>query len=238
MNFQKKMCQIDPRFSTKKICSLLMLLSLFLMLFAPLRASAGPPPIDELVAKIQETYEKTEDMKALFIQDVTIKALKKTEREEGTFYFKKPRMMRWDYELPKPKKLIINEKKMWLYVPEDRVAYVQDTKDTLDSRTIIKFLSGMGKIGEDFHLRYSDPPVNDSGDYLLILTPKSKELGVDKLYLTVDASDVRMKECMFTDFYGNITRLTFKNIKINNGLPSKLFTFAPPAGVETARMPR
>lgn len=238
MNFVKKMCQINLVFSIERFLFILRPLSFFVALLLPVPALADLPPIDELTARIQETYEKTEDMKALFIQDVTIKSLRKTEREEGTFYFKKPRMIRWDYVLPKPKKLIVNENEMWLYVPEDRVAYVQDTKDALDSKTIIRFFSGVGKIGEDFHLQYSDPPVTRSGDYLLILTPNSRQAGVEKLYLTVDRSDLRIKECKFTDLYGNITRLIFKNMRLNSGLPSKLFVFVPPAGVETAKMPR
>lgn len=146
-------------------------------------------------------------------------------------------MMRWDYELPKAKKLIVNEKKMWLYIPEDRIAYVQDTEDALNSRTIIRIFSGVGKIREDFDVKYSDPPSNGSGDYLLILTPKSREVGADKIYLTIDHSDSRIKECRFTDLYGNTTRITFKNTKINSGLPAKLFIFIPPSGVEITKMP-
>ena len=43
----------------------------------------GALSLERLAAKTQEIYEKTTDFKARFIQEVTIKSMKKTEREEG-----------------------------------------------------------------------------------------------------------------------------------------------------------
>jgi len=97
--------------------------------------------------------------------------------------------MRWDYTTPKSKRLTVNEKEIWLYVPEDSAAYVQNTKQALKSRVIIKFLAGMGKITDDFQIRYSRPRATSvSGDYLLTLVPKVKDWGIDGLFVTVDSS--------------------------------------------------
>ena len=201
-------------------------------------ALAAPMSLSELIAKIQEKYEKTEDLKAKFIQEVTIKAMKKTEREEGVLYIKNPKRMLWDYVKPKVKKLIINPQKAWLYIPEDQVVYVQDAEEVFKSKLTVKLLSGIGKLDNDFKVSFSkDGPVDGKGNYLLALIPKGSDWGVDRLFLTIDKDTFQIIQCSFSDVYGNLTRIRFTDIKINNQLPDHLFFFKPPRGVEVFKSP-
>jgi outer membrane lipoprotein carrier protein len=194
--------------------------------------------LEQLTAKIQEVYEKTTDLKSRFIQEVTIKSMKKTEREEGTVWIKNPKMMLWDYTKPKEKKLVINARTAWLYVAEDRMVYVQNADDVYRSRMAVKFLSGIGKLSDDFQLRFAkDNPLDEEGNYLLTLTAKEKGTGIDRLHLTVDGKTFQILQCRFNDDYGNTTRLRFSDIRTNTGVSDKFFTFKPPAGVEVVNMP-
>jgi outer membrane lipoprotein carrier protein len=209
-----------------------------LLFFSSFPALGNTLSLKDLIAKAQERYEKTEDLKARFIQEVTIKSMNKTDREEGVVYVKNPRRMLWSYSKPKAKKLIINPKKAWLYIPDDRVAYIQDTDNIYKSRLAVKFLSGIGKLGEDFLVSFSRPdPVDGSGNYLLTLSPKVADTGIDKLHLTIDKDSFQIIQCSFTDLYGNITRIRLINIRINNNLSDNLFNFKPPSGVEIYNMP-
>jgi outer membrane lipoprotein carrier protein len=209
-----------------------------LLFFASGISLGGPLPLDEIIAKAQERYEKTEDLKAQFIQEVEIRSVNKTEREEGIVYVKNPRRMLWVYSKPKAKKLIINPKKAWLYIPEDNAAYLQDTEKIYKSRLAVKFLSGIGKLSEDFHVGFSKPDNLDrNGNYLLTLVPKVSDTGVDKLHITIDKENFQVVQCSFADLYGNITRIKLSDIRINNSLDDKLFSFKPPSGVEVFNMP-
>jgi outer membrane lipoprotein carrier protein len=211
-----------------------------IFLIVPWATGAGAaeaPPIDQLTAKMQETYDKTQDLTARFVQELTIASMKTTEREEGTVYFKKPGRMYWEYRKPKSdiifKKLVVNPEKAWLYVPEDHVVYVQDAKAMYRSRLVIRLLSGMGSLGEDFRIEYATPEATDrEGNYQLVLTPKQNDMGVDRLHLTVDQNTLQIVQCRFPDAYGNLTRLSFRNVKINNRLSESLFHFKPPPGVD------
>jgi outer membrane lipoprotein carrier protein len=199
---------------------------------------AEPLSMEQLTAKTQEIYEKTLDMKAGFIQEVTIKSMKKTEREEGTVYFKNPRMMLWDYAKPRSKKLVINAQKAWLYVPEDRMVYVQNADDVYRSRMAVRFLSGIGKLSEDFLIRFAkDNPVDGEGNYNLALTAKELGSGIDRLYLTLDGKTYQIIQCRFNDSLGNTTRLRFSDIRLNTGISDKFFTFKAPEGIEVVTMP-
>lgn len=202
-----------------------------LFLFPPEEAPAIS--LEEVVTKVQGQYEKTIDIKADFIQEVTIKSMKKTDREEGVFYFKNPGRMVWDYLKPKSKKLIINPQTAWLYVPEDSIAYRQDGDAVFKNKAGLRFLSGMGKLNKDFYIAFSGPDTVDSeGNFLLKLTPKEGGFGIKEFFLTIDKDQFYVTRLSFTDSFGNATRLLFRNIKTNNKLTEKMFSFTPPAGVE------
>jgi outer membrane lipoprotein carrier protein len=211
-----------------------------LLFFCPGPAAhAEALSLEQLSAKTQEIYDRTTDLRARFIQEVTIRSMKKTEREEGMVYFKNPRMMLWDYLKPKAKKLVINAQKAWLYVPEDRMVYVQNAEDVYRSRMAVRFLSGIGKLSEDFQIRFAkDNPQDDEGNYLLTLTAKEPGAGIDRLHLTIDGRTFQIIQCRFNDAFGNTTRLRFNDIRLNTGIPDKFFTFKTPDGVEVVNMPQ
>jgi outer membrane lipoprotein carrier protein len=215
------------------------ILSFVFLLFPSPTVRAEALSLEQMIAKTQEIYEKTTDLKAGFIQEVTIKSMKKTEREEGIVYFKNPRMMLWDYTKPMSKKLVINAQKAWLYVPEDRMVYVQNAEDVYRSRMAVKFLSGIGKLSEDFQIRFSkDNPLDGEGNYHLVLTAKELGSGVDRLHITIDGKIFQILQCRFNDSFGNTTRLRFSDFSINTGIPDKFFTFKTPEGVDVVSMPQ
>lgn len=205
----------------------------WLILFPVSTSLANPVILSELVAKIQESYEKAENFEARFVQEVTIKSMTKTETEEGVVYFKKPKRMRWVYSKPDLKELVVNPKKAWLYIPEDNLVYIQDAKDLFDSKLAIKFISGIGKLEDDFKIDFLRPDfIDENGNYVLKLTPRNFQIGIEKILLVVKKEDFQVTEFTLTDFYGNITRITFRDIKIDNKLPDAFFEFTLPPGVD------
>jgi len=195
-------------------------------------------PIDDTVQKLQLVYEKTGDFRAAFTQETFNKSLKRTMTEEGSVFFKKPRNMRWDYSKPEVKKMIINPQKAWLYLPREKTAYFQKADNLVQSATLLRFLSGLGKLTDDFQINYAQPEALDKhGNYLLKLTPKEKNSYLQTLGITLDKDTYFIIQVSFEDLMGNITTLKFSNIVMNNGLSDKLFKFQPPAGTNIFDMP-
>jgi outer membrane lipoprotein carrier protein len=195
-------------------------------------------PIDDVVSSLQQTYEKTVDFKADFIQETTIKSIKRTDVEEGHIFFKNPRNMLWNYTKPKAKKLVINSQKVWLYLPQEKVAYTQDSDYIFQSKVLIKFLSGLGKLKDDFTIEYAKPNALDkNGDYILVLTPLEKSAAYNTLQIHVEKNNFHILQVNFDDVLGNSTILRFFNISMNTGLTAKIFQFQPPAGVSIFKMP-
>ncbi|MEN6623733.1 MAG: outer membrane lipoprotein carrier protein LolA [Smithella sp.] len=200
--------------------------------------AATSPSIDEVINRLQRTYENTKDFKAGFSQATTIRSIKKTDIEEGTVYLKKPKNMLWNYSKPKAKKLVINSRKAWLYLPQEKAAYVQEAENIFKSRTLIKFLSGLGKLKDDFSIKYAEPDSFDKqGNYLLILTPREKAPNLYPFRVTVDKNTSLILQVSFDDALGNSTVVKFSNIVTNAGLSEKMFQFKPPKGVSIFNMP-
>ncbi len=223
------------RTAVLRIILWLPVLALLILPSGALRAEN--PPLEKLLADMQERYENTGTLKGRFVQEVTVKGTKKVEREEGTVYFRNPGRMAWHYEKPKAKRLIIGSKTSWLYVPEDRAVYVQKAESLFKSRLTMRFFTGLGKLREDFRIEYAQPDVDRDGNPLLILIPRDPGLGVSSLHLTVGRENLQVREVRFTDSFGNRTRVAFRDLEENVRIPDRTFTFQPPKGVEVLHLP-
>ncbi|HOO91432.1 MAG TPA: outer-membrane lipoprotein carrier protein LolA, partial [Syntrophales bacterium] len=97
----------------------------------------------------------------------------------------------------------------------------------------IRFLTGIGKLKDDFAIALPDSgPTDATGNHVISLTPHGYEAGIKTLLITVDKDTFHIVECVFTDMYDNTTRLIFSDISFNNNPPDDLFDFTPPQGVE------
>ncbi|MBM4271924.1 MAG: outer membrane lipoprotein carrier protein LolA [Deltaproteobacteria bacterium] len=209
-----------------------------LLFFHALQVWAQTVSLDELVSRTQDRYEKTQDLKAKFMQEIHIKSMNRVEREEGIVYIKNPKRMLWHYTRPKVKKLFITPQGAWLYIPQDRVVYMQSLENMYRSKLAVRFLSGIEKLRDDFHISFSKPdPVDSRGNYLITLIPKESDPGVNTLFLTIDKESYQVTKCSFSDLYGNVNRIQFTEITINSMLSEKLFNFKPPPGTEVFKMP-
>jgi outer membrane lipoprotein carrier protein len=233
----KKNLDKNELFMRRKIFSIVAAVLYVVFLYSGSLA-AEPPPISETVKRLQQIYEKTRDFRAYFIQETTVKSIGKTDVEEGVVYFKNPRQMFWDYQKPKAKKLIVNLQKAWLYLPHENAVYTQDPEKIFKSEALIKFLSGLGKLKEDFTIKYNTSgAIDENGNYLLLLYPREKGASYQYLQMTVAKNDFHILRVSFDDIMGNSTVLKFSGIKMNTGLSSRLFQFQPPSGVSVFKMP-
>jgi outer membrane lipoprotein carrier protein len=196
------------------------------------------PAVGDIAQNLQSAYEKTKDLKADFVQEAAIKSIKKIQREEGRVFFKNPKSMLWEYTKPQGKKLVINSQMAWLYIAKEKVAYKQKSESIFQSKFLINFFAGTGKLKDDFVIKYAEPKAYDKeGNYLLVLYPKEKTAACNSVKLTIDKNNFYINQVSFDDVMGNSTTLKFSNISINTGLDQKKFQFKPPAGVQVFEMP-
>lgn len=201
-----------------------------LLIPSPARAAMS---IGDVTDGIKKHYEETRDFKARFVQEAAVASLGQTIREEGIVFIKKPARMLWNYSIPADKKIVVNPEWTWLYLPQDKTAYRYSSQEVLKSKVVMKFLTGLWSIGDDFSISFTEGKKTESdGRYCLTLEPKVPDMGIKELLVAVDGATFSIVRMTFVDLMNNKTDLSFSDIVANSGLSDDLFHFTPPQGVE------
>jgi outer membrane lipoprotein carrier protein len=218
-----------------KTISLFIGIGFFLFHLAFIPVAAGVT-VQDILAEIQNRYEKTGDFEATFVQESVSKVMRRPQRGEGKVYFKKKGMMRWDYRIPN-QQLISNGQTLWFYQPDENQVLFSDISKVLREKTPLAFLAGEGDLRRDFNLvNFNDSISQQEDNFILELVPKETQGAFTKLTLTVDKNTYYITQVDVFDGLGNVTRTRFMDIKTNRDLPDSFFHFAIPPGTEEVRM--
>jgi outer membrane lipoprotein carrier protein len=208
-------------------------LALLLLVAVPV-ALAADPNVDDVVRKVQERYDATKDFTAKVTQESTITSLSKTVRAGGTVAFKKPGKMRWELTQGDPQVIVADGTTMWIYRPADKQVVKMKVNNAFRSSTPMSFLSGVGRIADDFTVSFDG---EGDGLFYLVLLPRHDSAEVGKLRLTIGRDTYDIRGADVTDPLGNVSRLRFDEIRRNVGLEDARFVFEVPPGVDVVTAP-
>lgn len=195
---------------------------------APAAAEAAAPDAAQVVEGIQNFYATTKDLKAQFTQTYTYKVHDRSQTSSGVVFFKKPRMMLWDYQQPVRKQFKSDGATLWVYEPEASQAFKRDlAKSQLP--VALTFMTGEGKLAAEFDAKLLKAP--DEKHYLVELIPKRDEGDYKSLRLLVDRQTFAVMASTVVDPVGNTNHVRFGAVQTNLGLPDEGFKFQPPQGV-------
>jgi len=209
-----------------------MRLALAALLLLALPATAAAQELDQVVNALESTYGKMSDLQAEFAQVARNKSLGQDVKAEGTVYLKKGGKMRWDYKSPAPQQIVSDGRNLWVYTPELNQVNKGDAPKAL-AGPAGSFLQGLGKVREEFTVRFLNPAnkTDASGRPVLDLTPKKPTPLLTRLVLTVDPKDSYLvRQAVLYDQLQNTVTMSFNRIALNPGLSDTLFTFTPPKG--------
>ncbi|MGE5773646.1 MAG: LolA family protein [Hyphomicrobiales bacterium] len=194
-------------------------------------AEASAVDVQTIVRKVQERYDSTRDFTAHVTQETTVASLGKTTTAEGTVAFKKPGKMRWELDHNAPQLIVADGSTLWLYQQKERQVIKAPFDAAFRSSTPISFLTGVGRLAQDFDASV-DGTSPDGQLVSLLLIPRRDSAAVGKLRLHVAADSGEIRGAEIFDPLGNVSRLQFADIKRNQNLPDKDFVFELPPGVD------
>ena len=199
-------------------------------------AALAAADLDAIVRKVQERYDTTRDFTADVTQEMTIASLGKTTSAHGTVAFKRPGKMRWDLSQGEEQIIVADGKTLWLYQPSEKQVLKAPFDAAFRATTPISFLTGVGRIAQDFDV--SADAADDKGPEMhLLLVPRRDNASVGKLRLTVARDSGEIRGAEIQDPLGNVSRLRFDHIKRNVGLGDDQFAFQVPPGVDVISAP-
>ena len=203
-----------------------------LALDAPVAAAAET--LDDVVRSLETVYARMLDLRADFSQQAFNKSLDQTIPARGTVYLKRGGKLRWEYTEPTPQQIVSDGKKLWVYTPALNQVNVGDAPAAL-AGPAGSFLAGLGRLREQFSVRFLNPavPRDADGNWLLDLTPKQPLPTLARLILAVEPRGFEVRKAVVYDQFENTVTMRFTRVAVNSGLPDTTFTFVPPAGVAT-----
>jgi outer membrane lipoprotein carrier protein len=185
----------------------------------------------QLAGKLQNSYDKTRDLRADFRQVSVVKAMDMTKEASGTLLIKKPGMLRYTYDKPEKQEIIVRGDDLIMYIPSQNQVIKKTLSRELMDKTPTTFLGGLGKITDSFEPKIPAGGEKDKqGRYVLELIPKGEKMGVEEITLALDPKTFDIREFSFRDASGNVNTISLGNIKINKGVKDSAFNFKIPKG--------
>lgn len=198
--------------------------------------------IDTVVTEIQDRYEKVDSFYAEFDQEAEVRALDTVEKANGKVWFKNPGKMRWDYSKPNNDVIVSDGEYIWYYNEQESQVMKSSLEKLNQESNSTTLISGLGQIKKLFNAKYStDDDINaSSGNYLIELTPKDNGEDSNEPYnriiISVNKKDSLVNEIYLFDPFGNKTKITLSNFRINKDISDSHFSYTPPRGTEIVDM--
>ncbi len=196
--------------------------------------------VAEVVRGIEARYNRARTLSAVFLE--TYREGSNAMRvESGTAYFRRPGLMRWDYDAPERKLFLVDGKHVWFYIPADRTASRSALKKSEDWRTPFALL--LGKVRLDrlcSRLALLDNSGRDRpsqpGNFLLACWPRAKQTGFSEVLFEADP-EYRLARIVIRQPAQVEVQIRFAKWQENAPLPRDLFRFEPPLGVAIVDQP-
>lgn len=247
------------------------LLSWLVLISGPVSAG-GDEELTSVIAALETPFraatpasQQIRDFTADFVQLSMVVAIDRVQRGEGRVWFKFPPqaragtampMFRWDYQLPNEQQVLSDGTTLWVYVPDNRQVIVSEISqvEAEYGDNPAAFFSGLGDLAQNFDIAWGNGRQDQTGHYLLLLTPKRPSQFFKQIEVTVNHQAVLAHQqgtisrvfplvaTQVTDPQDNLTRINFVDVRWNLDPADREFTFAVPAGVEqlspATQMPR
>ncbi len=195
---------------------------------------AADERVQRLINILQKRYDQTMAISARFRQRTFAPGDPKGVTASGKVYFKRPHLMRWEYERPAKQLIVTSNRDVYIYEIEAGQVTILPRKQFLSSEISRAFFFGKGDLRRDFSVAPAPAGTRDPL-WTLCLKPKRQAPQLKKLLITLDPHSHLLKRIVIEDQMGGRTIIQFSDIRVNRDLPSSLFRFVVPKGVEIYR---
>lgn len=187
---------------------------------------------EDILDRVQRYFNETQSLSGTFEQvSVRIRTGRKSRRS-GRVRLMRPNLIRWDFRKPEPVHYVANDENLWVYQPQDALAYRMNVGES-DLDQAIRFLAGGINLKATFNARMIEKPkgLELKGLSFIELLPKKPSSSYKSLILGVDPESGAVHFSMIIDPDGNETRTTYQNLSAKL-LQRRIFEFTPPEGVQ------
>ena len=215
-----------PRFLHTALCLLALMLS-------PCFVQAGnADDVTAVAAKVQAAYADMQSFRAAFTQELLQRDSGVEQKRSGTLVFQKPLRVRWETDAPHAELLMVTDREIWNYLPDEELAYRYSRQMADDSRSLIQVVTGQSALDRDFDVEAVQDKSDAGGLIHLMLFPKEPTTALTEAQIWIDPATSLIRRAMVMDFYGNTNTVELSDLRKNAAVSASDFTFTPPKGTE------
>ncbi len=198
-------------------------------------SSGAPAPerLTEVLAALKSAGESLQTLAARFRQTKHDHILSEDSVVTGRLYYQVPGRIRWEYDPPDGKVLLVREDKVQVYNPAAR--QVQEFPKGRLKAAEGELLIGLGPGNAAIGKRYQVSLLGEDADRVTLkLVPRGEALftGIE---LSLDSARFLPVRTVFQEPNRDTTELVFSQKEVNRALPRQIFELKLPAGVEVIR---
>jgi len=201
-----------------------------------LSSQQAPDSAKSFARLLEDHYRRPRTLQAVFLERYS-EGQRQARIESGQVYFRRPGLMRWEYDSPEKKLFLVDGKTTWFYVPYDHTVTKAPVKESSDWRTPLALLTGKADLSRlcsriDLVTQSGTP----AGHAVLRCLPKEEEKVSDgndytEVFLEVNTSSGELTRIEIRQPAGIELEYRFGNWQTDIPLAGDLFRFQVPSGV-------
>lgn len=187
---------------------------------------------EDVALRVENTLRSYQSFLANFEQSYYSTSISTPLHEKGKVYFKKPNLMKWEYQDPEEKVFLIKDGIFWDYNKEEKQLIKYDLAKGQYNSEVISLLTGQVSLLDSYSVEFNPFPTENAGAIQVKLTPRDDEFADTFLLLEIDEKTGFIQKLISFDWAGNKTEFQFSKARTNIPLDDKTFELRIPADVE------
>jgi outer membrane lipoprotein carrier protein len=187
--------------------------------------------VQDAVVNIEKRLSSLQSLQADFEQVEYSASIATPLRERGRFYFQRPDLMRWEYQVPERNVYLYKEGISLAYYPDDNQLFRHALSPEEKDSEIFALLTGKRKLKDNYLIEPASFPSENKTPVQLKLTPK-QEGEFSYILLEVEEKTWLIEKAVFFDWAGNKREFHFSRVKANPRLAPKVFELEVPPDCE------
>ncbi len=170
-------------------------------------------------------FSNMQSLKADFSQQVFGPRQELLQDSNGQVIVQRPGKFRWDYNKPFQQHIVADGEKLWLFDVDLEQISIKHQDATM-ANSPASLLSDAGQLDKQFDVL----TVLRQGRDWFELIPKQSDSGFEALFILLDEGVISQME--LKDSFGQLTRLRFENVQLNQHYGADTFRLNIPEGVD------
>ncbi|WP_374076405.1 outer membrane lipoprotein carrier protein LolA [Bdellovibrio bacteriovorus] len=183
--------------------------------------------------KVTKKYRASKLVEMSVVKTVKSELLGKETKYDGKIFLANGKF-RWENTTPEKTLLVFDGTTIWSEQtpPKEFGGPVQVAKGKVDKKTRSHILIS-ALVGADLEKNFKIVKEEKVGELVrLDVTPIYDDLTVKSLQVLLDPKENTMKEISYKDDIGNLTTMSFSNVKFQKKEKKNLFKYQPPKGAQ------